>query len=68
MMTSAAVTFARIDLLEMYRTMGYSDAQLDAIRGADVINSGTLIGMTATIAVLFVAYMVYVKRFVRPAG
>jgi hypothetical protein len=63
---SAVLTFARVDLIEMYRMMGYSGqqlAQMEQFSGA--FGGSTLLLLMIMSAVLWFGYLLFVKRYFR---
>ncbi len=64
---SAAVTFARVDLLEMYRLMGYTETQLDMIRRSAFLRGTTMVFMSLAGAVPWLLYLLWVRRYFRPS-
>lgn len=65
---SAWISFSKIDLIEIYRQMGYPEAQLQAIEQYNFFDSQGLAWMTLLGAVPFIGYMLFVKRYLRPAS
>jgi hypothetical protein len=65
---SNLLTFARIDPREMYRLMGYSQAQLQQLQGLNVLNSDLMACFSAIGILPMVAYLLYVRRFFRTAS
>lgn len=65
MMTSALITFNRVDVMEMYREMGYSQVQLDQIEQFSFINSKTMLWWSLTGVVPLMGYLIFVKRYFR---
>jgi hypothetical protein len=66
MTVSALVTFARVDLLEMYRLMGYPEEQIKQIEQYNFLFKGgnMLWLMSASVLPVF-GYLLYVKKFFR---
>jgi hypothetical protein len=63
---SAALTFARIDLLEMYRLMGYSPAELAQL-GPFVGSFGRfMFPLMAVNGLLWFGYLLFMKKYFRP--
>ena len=68
---NAVVTFSRTGLMEMYEKMQMPPAQLEMMRKSGVIEmmSGSLPWMCVVSGVLWLGYLLYVRRyFVRAAG
>ncbi len=67
-MVSSILTFARVDLMQMYRTMGYTERQLELFQKYNgLMGSHLLIFMSIT-PLPFLAYLFYVKRYFPRTG
>jgi hypothetical protein len=67
---SSIITFQRLDWFEMFRAMGYPEAQIEQMQRYPFLqSSGMAWGMGIGLAAVF-AYLIYVKRFFgrRPLG
>jgi hypothetical protein len=62
---SAYLTFRGIDLFEMYRRMGYPEAQIEQMRQFQVLDGQTLAPWSAVALVPVIAYLLWVKHFFR---
>ena len=62
---SSTVTFLRIEPIEMYEHMGYSDAQLEALRQFQTINGTEMAVWIAALFVPYLAYLIYLKKYIR---
>ncbi len=62
---SGAMTFARIDPMEMYRAMGFPEQQLEQMQKFSIMTPSLMIGASVLFAVAFVAYMLSVKKHFR---
>jgi len=62
---SGAITFSRIDLMELYEKMGYQQAQIDLIRRQGII-SNRLFLWGPVVWIPFLGYLIWVKRFFQP--
>jgi hypothetical protein len=65
---SNVLTFTRVDITEMYRLMGYSQAQLDQMQRYNyfkggILIFGALIGFLPTLG-----FLLYVKKFLRKSA
>lgn len=60
------VTFSRVDMLEMYRAMGYSQAQVDLIRQQGFMSSELIRWSSVVWLILMFGYLFWVKRFFKP--
>lgn len=67
---SNAVTFARIDPLELYRTMGYPQAQIDLIEKSGLATRGYFLWSSTIYFLPMMVYLLWVKRYFKgkPAG
>jgi hypothetical protein len=62
---SSALTFARVDMLEMYRLMGYPERQIAQIQQSGILTSRLLVSLILVGPIPFVGYLLWVKRFFR---
>src|SRR5207244_2342541 len=62
---SNLMTFARIDPRELYRLMGYSQAQLQQLQGLNILNNDLMACLSAIGILPMLAYLLYVRRFFR---
>ena len=62
---SNALTFTRIDLIEMYRKMGYPEAQIEMIRKQGLVTNRFFLWWTLGAMLPILGYLVWVKRFFR---
>ncbi len=62
---SGAITFARIDPMEMYRAMGMPEQQLEQMQNFSIMTPSLMIWASVLFAVAFVAYMLSVKKHFR---
>ncbi len=60
---SNAVTFAQIDPLELYRTMGYPQAQIDMIEKSGLATRGYFLWSSTIYFIPMMVYLLWVKRF-----
>jgi hypothetical protein len=60
---SAIVTFHRADLLEAYSRMGMPQQQLQVMRANSILRSTVLEYWSAAFGLLFLGYMIWVKRY-----
>jgi hypothetical protein len=68
---SAAVTFLKVDLLEIYRQMGYPERQIEMIRNIGLYSGKNLGLCTAAFSLLFLGYLFWIKKYFnqpRPTG
>ncbi len=62
---SAVVTFQRIDLLELYERMGYSEQQLAIVRGMPLLTGPNLAIYIAVLFLATIGYLLWIRRFFR---
>jgi hypothetical protein len=62
---SNLLTFTRVDLMQMYRMMGYPEAQIEQLQRLQFLQSGAMIWMIAGGFLPLVLYLLYVRRFFR---
>jgi hypothetical protein len=65
---SHAITFARIDLMELFSKMGYPAAQMEVMRQVAGAMHGLMTWGSVIWLVPSVVYLVWVKRFFRPVS
>jgi hypothetical protein len=63
---SNVVTFARVDLIEMYKLMGYPESQLRLMEQLNVFQGSALAWWSALAIVPLLVYLLFVKRFFPP--
>jgi hypothetical protein len=64
-MTSALLTFAQHDMMEMYRLMGYPEAQIEQIQKTGLL-AGNRMNWLMTFSVLpFLGYLLFIRKFLR---
>ncbi len=62
---SGAITFSRVDPMEMYRAMGFPEQQLEQMQKFNFMTSSLMIWASVLFAVAFVTYMLSVKKHFR---
>jgi hypothetical protein len=65
MTISSAVTFSKIDLMEMYRAMGYSEEMLKQIQQVNFFAGSHIVAMTLVGAALIIGYLLFIYRYFR---
>jgi hypothetical protein len=65
---SAVVTYARGDLLQAYARMGWKDAQLQVMNASPMFRSHMILWWSVGFLLAFLAYMIWIKRYFRPAA
>ena len=61
------LTFSRVDILELYREMGYSQAQMDLIRQQNFMTSELMMWSSVFWLAPMMGYLFWVKRFFQPS-
>jgi hypothetical protein len=64
---SNCITFSHLDLMELYRKMGYPEAQLDMIRRQGWISSKFMLWNSVFWLLPMLGYLLWVKRFFHSA-
>ncbi len=67
MAASAWMTFNRVELLEMYRLMGYGEQQIEMMRQFSFMQGPYMAYFSVAGAVPMLAYLLFVKRYFRPS-
>jgi len=62
---SAALTFARHDIMEMYRLMGYPQAQIEQIQKFGLLSGNRMEWMTLGSMVPCLGYLLFIRKFLR---
>lgn len=67
---SSIVTFTQVDLMDMYRLMGYPPEQIAMIQQYNFVTARTMVWWSAAFMLPMIGYLIWVKRFFRgsPAG
>lgn len=65
-MASALVTFMQIDLMEMYRAMGYPEKQIEMMKQYSFIQGHNMAYFSVAGAIPMLGFLLYVKRYFRP--
>jgi MFS family permease len=68
LMISSVLTFSRVDPIEMYRLMGYPEAQLAQIEKATVLGRRTMLLFMLVGTVPFLGYLLYLRKFFRQSS
>jgi hypothetical protein len=63
---SSFITFLHLDIMDLYRKMGFPGAQLDLIRRQGWISSKFMLWSSVAWLVPLLGYLIWVKRFFRP--
>lgn len=65
---SSALTFARVDLMEMYRQMGFPEEQIRQIQQTNMFTGSIMLWWTLGWVIPILGYLLWVRRFFRPGG
>ncbi|HEV2395080.1 MAG TPA: hypothetical protein VG146_22240 [Verrucomicrobiae bacterium] len=65
---SNVISFLHLDILELYRRMGYPEAQIDLIRRQGWISSKFMLWNSVLWMLPVLGYLFWVKRFFRPVS
>jgi hypothetical protein len=65
LIVSTVLTFARIDLMDMYRLMGYSEQQMEQMQQFNYFTSRNMLVFMSIGSLPFLGYLLYVKRYFR---
>jgi hypothetical protein len=60
---SSTLTLRHADLLQLYAKMGWSETQLQQMSANPVFRSGTMLWWSLAFAVLFLGYLIWIKRY-----
>jgi hypothetical protein len=64
-MASSLLTFARHDMLELYRLQGYPQAQIEQIQKIGLLEGNRVLWLSALFMLPFLGYLLFVKRYFR---
>ncbi|HVM59560.1 MAG TPA: hypothetical protein VMV72_01735 [Verrucomicrobiae bacterium] len=62
-LVSALLTFSRVDILDIYRSMGYSEQQIALIQKYRYLTNQNMLVFTAIASFPFLGYLLFVKRY-----
>jgi hypothetical protein len=65
-LTSTLVTFARHDVIEMYRLMGYPEAQIQLLQQSHFLAGNGMTWMMICCMVPWLAFLIFIKRYFQP--
>ena len=68
LMASSILTVARVDLMEMYRMMGYPEQQIEQMKRYSFFTGKYLLLFMAISPLPFLGYLLYVKKYFPRAG
>lgn len=63
---SSLLTFARHDMMEMYRLMGYPEAQIQQIQQTGLLVGNRMSWLTSLSVLPFLGYLIFIKKYLRP--
>ena len=63
---SNLLTFGRIDLSEMYRLMGYPEAQIRQMQQLNLLGNNFMLLSSALGCLPLIGYLIYIRRYFRP--
>ncbi len=64
-MASGLLTYARHDVMEMYRLMGYPEAQIEQIQKSGLLVGNRMSWLMALCVLPFLGYLLFIKKFLR---
>ena len=62
---SGLLTYARQDIMDMYRLMGYTQTQIDSIQKMGFLTRDTMTWGTFIYLLPFLGYRLYIKKYFR---
>ena len=65
---SAVLTFGRVDLMDLYRLMGYPEQQIEQMQQYSFLTSRSMLFFVSISALPFLGFLLYVKRYFRPTA
>jgi hypothetical protein len=65
---SATITLLKVDVMEMYRRLGYQEEQIEQIRSLGVVTSKTAMWWSIVFFFLFLIYLLWIKKYFRAAA
>ncbi len=65
MLVSALLTFSRVDLMDMYRLLGYSQQQIDQLQRFNYFTNRNMLVFMSISSLPFLGFLLYVKRYFR---
>jgi MFS family permease len=64
-LVSAVLTFARIDLMDMYRLMGYPEQQIEQLQRFTYFTGRNMLVLMSMSSLPFLGFLLYVKKYFR---
>ena len=65
---STAITYARADLFDAYRRLGWSPAQVDMLRNNPAFQAGRFLWISLLFTVLYAGFLIWTKRYFPQVG
>jgi hypothetical protein len=65
LLVSAVLTFSRVDLMDMYRLMGYPDQQIEQIQRFNFLTNRSMLVLMSVGSLPSLGYLLYIKRYFR---
>ena len=63
---SNVITFSRIDLMALYRTMGYPQDQLELLERVNIFTPAQIVGWSVVCVLPILGYLLFIKKHFRP--
>lgn len=63
LLVSAVLTFSRVDLMDMYRLMGYPEQQIELMQRYNYLGSRNMLVLMSIASLPFLGFLLYVKRY-----
>jgi hypothetical protein len=64
--TSSFLTFARHDMIEMYRLMGYPKEQIEQMQKSGLLIGSCMMWLMGLTMLPFLGYLLFIRRYLRP--
>jgi len=64
---SNVITFSRIDLMALYRRMGYPEDQLELLEKVNIFTSAQIVGWSVVCVLPILGYLIFIKKHFRRA-
>jgi hypothetical protein len=65
LMASVLLTYAQHDLMEMYRLMGYPEAQIEQMQKSGLLVGNRMMWLMAFFMLPFLGYLLFIRKFLR---
>jgi hypothetical protein len=60
------LTFSRVDLIDMYRLMGYPERQIDMMTQTGFMQGNGMAYLSVGSVVVMLGYLLFIRRYFRP--